>query len=142
MRKRYVDPQAFTRANLNGVDNSRPRPVIHRPSAKLAVRAGYGRGMAKMLTSPLVAAGLIGGYGVARATGVRPLGGAALAAAGVLAGREWLEHKGAGTTAGLSALYVSAFGLSHPLAKKIGAWPSVLAATALAAGATYVIADR
>lgn len=95
-----------------------------------------------MLTSPLVAAGLIGGYGVARATGVRPLGGAALAAAGVLAGREWLEHKGAGTTAGLSAVYLGAFGVSHPLAKKLGAWPSVLAVTALAAATTYIVADR
>lgn len=98
--------------------------------------------MAKLLTSPLVAAGLIGGYGVARATGVRPLGGAALAAAGVVAGREWLEHKGVGTTVALSALYLGAFGVSHPLAKKLGAWRSVLAVTAVAAGATYVIADR
>ncbi|KYH45584.1 hypothetical protein [Branchiibius sp. NY16-3462-2] len=98
--------------------------------------------MATYPTSPFVAAGLIGGYGVARASGVRPLGGAVLAAAGIAAGREWLSHKGIATTVGLSALYVTAFGASHPLAKKLGAWPSVLTVTAVAAGVTYLVADK
>lgn len=98
--------------------------------------------MASFPTAPVVAAGLIGGYGVARATGVRPLGGVVLAAAGVAAGREWLSRKGIPTTAALSALYLTAFGGSHPLAKKLGAWPSVLTVTAVAAGVTYVVADR
>jgi hypothetical protein len=35
-----------------------------------------------------------------------------------------------------------AFGLSHPLAKKIGAWPSVLAVSAATAAASYAAADR
>ena len=43
--------------------------------------------------------------------------------------------------AGLSALYVGAFGLSHPLAKRIGAWPSVLAVTAVASGTAYLVSD-
>lgn len=98
--------------------------------------------MASLPTAPLVAAGLIGGYGAARATGVRPLGGAVLAAAGVAAGREWMSRKGVVTTIGLSALYLGAFGGSHPLAKKLGAWPSVLTVTAVAAGVTYLVADR
>ena len=38
--------------------------------------------------------------------------------------------------------YVGAFGLSHPLAKKIGSWPSVLAVSALTAAASYAAADR
>lgn len=92
-------------------------------------------------TAPLVALGLIGGYGVARATGNRPLGGAVLAAAGVAAGRTWLARRGPATTAALSAVYVLGFGLSHPLAKKIGAWPSVLTVTALAAGAAHFLSD-
>ncbi|QIX26993.1 hypothetical protein ncot_10605 [Nocardioides sp. JQ2195] len=93
-------------------------------------------------TAPVAAAGLVGGYLVARATGVRPLGGAVLAAAGVLAGRGWLAKSGAGTTAALSAIYLGGFGASHPLAKKVGAWPAVLGAAAVSAGAAHVLSDR
>jgi len=84
---------------------------------------------------PAVAAGLIGGYAVARYTGKRPLGGVVLAAAGLVAGRHWIE-RGPAVTAGLSAVYLGAFGASHPLAKKIGAWPAVFAVTAAATGVT------
>jgi hypothetical protein len=42
----------------------------------------------------------------------------------------------------LLGTYLVAFGGSHGLAKKIGAWPSVVAVTAVAAGATYLLADR
>jgi hypothetical protein len=42
----------------------------------------------------------------------------------------------------LLGTYLTAFGASHPLAKKLGAWPSVLAVTAAAAGTTYALADR
>lgn len=84
---------------------------------------------------PAVAVGLIGGYATARYSGRRELGGLVLATAGVLAGRSWLR-RGPAVTAGLSALYLGAFGASHPLAKKIGAWPSVLAVTAATTGIT------
>lgn len=84
---------------------------------------------------PAVAAGLIGGYAVARYTGIRPLGGVVLGGGGAVAGRSWLQ-RGPAVTAGLTAVYLAAFGASHPLAKKIGAWPSVLAATAAATGVT------
>ena len=93
-------------------------------------------------TAPVVALGLLGGYLTARETMIRPLGGAVLAAAGVYAGRTWLAKRGAATTVGLSAAYLLGFGLSHPLAKKIGAWPSVLAVTAATAGASYLLVDR
>lgn len=93
-------------------------------------------------TAPLVALGLLGGYAVARETGLRPLGGAVLAAAGAYAGRTWLARRGPAVTAGLSALYVLGFGASHPLAKRIGAWPSVLAVTAVATGASWALVDR
>ncbi|HJG79233.1 MAG TPA: hypothetical protein K8V08_02340 [Brevibacterium senegalense] len=93
-------------------------------------------------TAPVVALGLLGGYLTARETMIRPLGGAVLAAAGVYAGRTWLAKRGVATTAGLSAAYLLGFGLSHPLAKKIGAWPSVLAVTAATAGASYLLVDR
>lgn len=90
----------------------------------------------------MVAAGLIGGWQIARATGVRPIGGVVLAAAGVLAGRSWLARKGPATTAALSAGYLAAFGLSHPLAKRIGAWPSVLVVTSAITAAAHYLGDR
>lgn len=93
-------------------------------------------------TAPLAALGLLGGYLTARETGIRPLGGVVLGAAGLYAGRTWLAKSGPAGTAALSALYVGSFGASHPLAKKIGAWPSVLAAAAVSAGAAYLVADR
>ena len=93
-------------------------------------------------TASIVAFGLIGGFFTARETGLRWLGGLVLGAAGVWAGRTWLAKRGPLATAGLSALYLGAFGGSHPLAKKLGAWPAVLAVTAVAAGAAWLVADR
>jgi hypothetical protein len=93
-------------------------------------------------TAALVSGGLIGGYATARATGNRPLGGAVLAAAGAAAAHTWWRRGGPATTAGLTALYVLGFGLSHPLARRIGAWPSVLAVTAANATASWVLVDR
>jgi hypothetical protein len=93
-------------------------------------------------TAPVVAAGLVGGYAAARWTGRRELGGVVLAAAGLTAGRSWLRSSGPGVTGLLAATYVVAFGASHPLAKKVGAWPSVGIVTAVAAGAAHVLADR
>ncbi len=93
-------------------------------------------------TATVVAAGLVGGYLTARETGIRPLGGVVLGAAGLWAARTWLDRDGPAAAAGLSGLYLAAFGASHPLAKKIGAWPSVFAVTAVAAGAAFLVSDR
>lgn len=110
--------------------------------ATSAVKAVAIRDPRDVTTAPLVALGLIGGYLTARETGIRPLGGVVLAAAGGWAARTWLAKRGPSTAAGLLAGYTAAFGLSHPLAKKIGSWPAVLAVTAATAGASYVLADR
>jgi hypothetical protein len=96
----------------------------------------------KLPTAPLAAAGLVGGYLVARETEIRPLGGAVLAAAGVVAGRQWLRSVGPAGTAALVAVYLGGFGLSHPLAKRIGAWPAVLVAAGASATSALVVADR
>lgn len=93
-------------------------------------------------TAAITAGSLIGGWQLARRTGNRPLGGVVLAAGGVLAGREWVRRTSPAVTAALVATYVGAFGLSHPLAKRIGAWPSVLAVSALTAATSYAVADR
>ena len=93
-------------------------------------------------TAPLVAAGLVGGFAAARYTHRRELGGALFAAAGVWCARSWLRTSGPRTTGVLLGTYVAAMGGSHPLAKRIGAWPSVVAVTAVSAGAAYALADR
>lgn len=93
-------------------------------------------------TAVLVAVGLIGGYGAARWSGIRPLGGAVLLAAGAAAAHNWWHTSGPITTATLGSTYLLGFGLSHPLAKKIGAWPSVLTVTGINAAAAWALADR
>lgn len=93
-------------------------------------------------TSAMVSAGLIGGYGLARWTGVRPVGGVVLFAAGAAAAHNWWHKRGPITTTVLASTYLLGFGLSHPLAKKIGAWPSVLTVTGLNAAAAWSLADR
>lgn len=100
------------------------------------------RDAAHVQTAPIAALGLIGGYVVARESGIRPLGGVLLAGAGLLAGRTWLAKTSPAATAGLCAIYLGGFGASHPLAKRVGAWPAVLGAAALSAGASYLVSDR
>ena len=93
-------------------------------------------------TAPVLATGLVGGFALAERTGVRPLGGAVMLAANVVAARQWYAVGGAPLAAGLSAAYWTAMGVSHPLARKVGTWPSVLGVTAVAAGAAWTLADR
>jgi membrane glycosyltransferase len=93
-------------------------------------------------TAPVVAAGLVGGFAAARYSGRRELGGLVLGSAGAWSAWRWLKSSGPGVMGLLLGIYLAAFGVSHPLAKKIGAWRSVLAVTAGAAGAAYALADR
>ncbi|MEV4559147.1 hypothetical protein AB0K51_19465 [Kitasatospora sp. NPDC049285] len=87
-------------------------------------------------TTAVAAVGLLGGYATARFSGRRELGGAVLAAAGTTAAVRWQRRSGTPAAAGLTALYLAAFGGSHPLAKKIGAWPAVLTVTGVVAAAS------
>lgn len=93
-------------------------------------------------TSVLAAGSLVAGYTVAAASGVRPLGGVVLAVGGGLCAREWSRASGRGTAAALLTTYVVAFGASHPLAKQLGAWPSVLTVAAVAGLAAHLASDR
>lgn len=95
----------------------------------------------KVSTATVIAAGLLGGWLTARESGIRPLGTIPLVASGALAARSWNKKKGPAVATALLATYVGAFGLSHPLAKKIGAWPAVLTVTGAAAAAAYVVSD-
>jgi len=93
-------------------------------------------------TAALVTAGLVGGFGIARSTGRRDVGGAVFAALGAAAGSAWFRGGGMKRAVPLAGLYVAAMGGSHPLAAKLGPWPSVGAVTAVAAGAAYAAHDR
>ncbi|GAB2789037.1 MULTISPECIES: hypothetical protein [Streptomyces] len=98
--------------------------------------------MAKVPGSVLAASGLVGGYGVARWTRKRPLGGVVLAVAGAAAAREWRERAGGKAAGALSVAYVAAFAGSHPLAKKVGAWPAVFGVAGAVALTSWAVADR
>ena len=89
--------------------------------------------------SIVAAVGLIGGFATAQFTNHRELGGAVFAAAGVWCEREWARTSGPLAAAGLGALYTAAMGGSHPLAKKIGAWPSVFAVAGVTAAASELV---
>lgn len=90
----------------------------------------------RVLTAPLAAAGLIAGFGVAVASGSRPLGGVVLAAFGLACIAVWLRRDGRRTTVWLTAAGLLAFALSHVLGLVIGAWPAVVV-VAVATGAVY-----
>ncbi|MFI9052649.1 hypothetical protein [Streptomyces sp. NPDC053427] len=98
--------------------------------------------MVKVPTAIVAAGGIVGGYGVARWTKKRALGGVALAAAGAVAAKGWQEKAGGKAAAALSGAYVAAFAGSHPLAKKVGAWPAVFAVAGGVALASWVAVDR
>lgn len=98
--------------------------------------------MSEVPTAPVAAGSLLAGYLVARQTGVRPLGGGVLAAAGAWCARKWTRRAGPGRATALLGVYGAAFVASHPLAKRIGAWPAVLAAAAASGGAAWALADR
>ncbi|MGW7285997.1 hypothetical protein ACWGH4_10950 [Streptomyces sp. NPDC054847] len=98
--------------------------------------------MARVPAAAVAAGGLVGGYGVARWTRKRPLGGVVLAAAGAVAARQWHQDAGPKAAAGLSAAYVAAFAGSHPLAKKVGAWPAVFTVAAGVALASWTVTRR
>lgn len=95
------------------------------------------------IPSAAVAAGsLVAGYAVAATTGVRELGGLVLLAGGATCWQMWRRTAGPGVAAGLGVAYVAGFVASHPLARVVGAWPSVLTVAAAAGALAYVLADR
>ncbi|SOE01600.1 hypothetical protein [Blastococcus haudaquaticus] len=91
----------------------------------------------------LVAVGLAAGFGIAQGTGIRALGGAVFAVAGLAAGALWQHRRGTATAVALAALYVGAFVLAHVLAIGVGlpAWLAVSLVTLAAAGVTFAVAD-
>jgi hypothetical protein len=97
--------------------------------------------VARLPTAPLAATGLIAGFGVAVASGSRPLGGAVMAACGLSCLAVWLRRDGRRVAATLTATGLLAFAISHVLAKAIGAWPSVFVVSAVTAAACWRMSD-
>ena len=93
-------------------------------------------------TAPIAAGSLIGGYLVARTTRVRPLGAVPLVIGGSWCTKQWRDRAGAPAAGGLLAIFLGAFGGSHPLAKRIGPWLSVISVAALSGLASWLMADR
>jgi hypothetical protein len=85
------------------------------------------------------AAGLIGGFAAARYTGRREVGGGVFAVAGAVCARQWRQRSGRLAAAGLGMVYTAAMGGSHPLAKRLGAWPSVVTVSAAMALTSEVV---
>lgn len=95
----------------------------------------------RLPTAPLAAAGLIGGFGVALATGSRPAGGVVLAGFGLTCVWIWLRRDGRRTAVLLTVAGLVAFALSHLLGLVIGAWPSVLLVAAGTAALCWRVSD-
>lgn len=95
----------------------------------------------RLPTAPLAAAGLIIGYGVAVATGSRPLGGVVLAAFGLTCIAVWLRRDGRRVALQLTGVGLLAFAVSHVLALLIHPWPAVLVMAALTAAVCWRRSD-
>ena len=89
----------------------------------------------------LTVLGLAGGFAVARKTGNRPLGGLVWAGAGLACAPAW-RRAGRTSALVLAATYAGALAGSHPLAKKVGAWPSVGLVSMGMSGLAWAMADR
>jgi hypothetical protein len=95
----------------------------------------------RVLTAPIAAIGLLAGFGVAVASGSRPLGGVVLTVCGVTCIVVWLRRDGARTAAALTVASLVAFAVSHVLGHAIGAWPSVILVAAVSAGICWRLSD-
>jgi hypothetical protein len=89
------------------------------------------------VTASVAAGSLVVGYGVAAVTDVRAAGGAVLLLGGAWCARRWWLGHGPTTAVALAGTYAAAFVVSHPLARQIGAWPSVLSVAAATGVVSY-----
>jgi hypothetical protein len=93
------------------------------------------------VTAPIAAGGLIAGYGVAVASGSRPLGGLVLGCCGLVCVAMWLRRDGRRRAGLLAAAGLFGFALAHVLGIIIGPWPAVLLVAAATAGVCWRFSD-
>lgn len=92
-------------------------------------------------TAPVAALGLVAGFGVAVASGSRPLGGVVLALCGICCIVVWLRRDGRRIAGWLTLAGLLAFALSHVLGLVIGSWPAVALAALATAGLCWRMSD-
>lgn len=95
-----------------------------------------------MPTAAVAGLSLVVGFGVADATGVRPLGGLVLLAALVVCVPRWSRAAGPAVAAALVAVYAVGFVVSHVIADAVTAWGAVLLVAAGVGAAVFALADR
>jgi hypothetical protein len=95
----------------------------------------------RLPTAPIAAAGLIAGYGVAVASGSRPLGGLVLAGFGSACIAIWVRRHTRSMTLKLTLAGLVAFALSHAIGLVTGAWPAVLISSAAIAALYWRVSD-
>ena len=94
---------------------------------------------ARIHPSLLAPAGLVAGFALARSTGRREVGGALFGVVGLVCLRDWVRARGLLTGVLLAGCYGAAMAGSHPLAKRIGAWPAVGVVSAATGVASAVL---
>lgn len=87
----------------------------------------------------LSSAGLIGGFAVTRVQRHRSWSGLVAGAGGLAAVESCRRRSGAGRALLLGGAYAAGLVGSHPLARRIGAWPAVVTATAGVAVAAHLL---
>ena len=98
--------------------------------------------MQRIPTSVMAAVGLIGGFAVTKLAHHRRPGGLVAGSIGLLAVETSRRRAGTAAALAVGGSYVTALAVSHPLAKKLGAWPSVFTVAAAAATTAHLVADR
>jgi hypothetical protein len=93
------------------------------------------------MTWPVASGSLIVGFGVAQATGVRPLGGIVLALGAGWCALRWRRGVGTARAVALVVVYLAAFVASHLIADTVGTWGAVFLVSALVGVATLLVAD-
>ena len=93
------------------------------------------------MTWPVASGSLIVGFGVAQATGVRPLGGIVLALGAGWCALRWRRGVGTARAVALVIVYLAAFVASHLIADTVGTWGAVVLVSALVGVAALLVAD-
>ncbi|QGK69459.1 hypothetical protein GIY23_07940 [Allosaccharopolyspora coralli] len=98
--------------------------------------------MQRIPISLITGAGLIGGFAVTRVFRHQHLSGLVAGSVGLAATESARRRAGNAAAVVVGGSYGLALFVSHPLARKLGAWPSVCTVAAAAAVTAYTVADR
>ncbi len=106
---------------------------------RVATEQASAKSMKPWLVPVVGAVSLLVGFGVAQLTGNRPLGGIVLLLGGAWCAWQWWRTAGPWRTVIAVLIFGIAFVVSHPLGNAIGAWPSVVLVSVVAAVLAYLL---